>query len=70
MPITLIVGVLALNLFMAGLLAFMLDTSKARKEAEVRTTVANLALLLEKKCQQFGQANRPVAAGHQELPRA
>jgi diguanylate cyclase (GGDEF)-like protein/PAS domain S-box-containing protein len=43
----LIAAVLALNLFIAGLLAYALLEAKARKEQEVRTTVENLALLLD-----------------------
>ena len=40
-------AVLLLNLFMVGLLAYTLDTARERKEAEVRTTVEDLALLLD-----------------------
>lgn len=44
---TLVATVVALNLFVSGLLLYALDASKDRKEHEVRTTVENLALLLD-----------------------
>lgn len=44
---TIIVAVAIVNIFMIGLLALALDTARERKEAEVRTTVENLALLLD-----------------------
>ena len=43
----LLAGVLLLNLFIVGLLAYTLHASKVRKEEEVRTMVENLALLLD-----------------------
>ena len=43
----LIATVLALNLFIAGLLGYAMLEAKSRKEREVRTTVENLALLLD-----------------------
>ena len=43
----LIATVLALNLFVAGLLGYAMLEAKSRKEREVRTTVENLALLLD-----------------------
>ncbi|WP_282810939.1 bifunctional diguanylate cyclase/phosphodiesterase [Thauera humireducens] len=43
----LIAGVLLLNLFILGLLAYTLHASKVRKEEEVSTMVENLALLLD-----------------------
>lgn len=39
--------VVVLNLFVAGLFGYALNASKMRKEQEVRTTVENLALLLD-----------------------
>jgi len=39
--------VVVLNLFVAGLFSYALSASKERKEQEVRTTVENLALLLD-----------------------
>ena len=45
--LALIAAVVVLNLFIAGLLAYTLAAAKARKEQEVRTTVENLALLLD-----------------------
>lgn len=45
--LALIATVLALNLFIFGLLAYALDAAKDRKEEEVRTTVENLVLLLD-----------------------
>ncbi|MBB5217121.1 bifunctional diguanylate cyclase/phosphodiesterase [Parapusillimonas granuli] len=44
---TIIAAVVIVNLFMIGLLMLALDTARERKEAEVRTTVENLALLLD-----------------------
>ena len=43
----LLAGMLLLNLFIVGLLAYTLHASKVRKEEEVRTMVENLALLLD-----------------------
>ncbi|ENO87025.1 bifunctional diguanylate cyclase/phosphodiesterase [Thauera linaloolentis] len=43
----LVATVVVLNLFVCGMLAHALGNSKARKEAEVRTTVENLSLLLD-----------------------
>ena len=43
----LIATVLALNLFIAGLLGYAMLEAKSRNEHEVRTTVENLALLLD-----------------------
>lgn len=43
----LVAAVVILNLFMTGLLAYTLHASRQRKEAEVRTTVENLSLLLD-----------------------
>ena len=43
----LIGAVLAVNIFLVVLLTYTLQESKARKELEVRTTVQNLALLLD-----------------------
>ena len=45
--LALIATVLALNVFVAGLLAYALSAAKERKEQEVRTTVENMALLLD-----------------------
>lgn len=45
--LALIATVLALNVFVAGLLAYALSAAKERKELEVRTTVENMALLLD-----------------------
>ncbi|HRJ25385.1 MAG TPA: hypothetical protein PLZ11_15675, partial [Thauera sp.] len=45
--IALVATVLALNLFIAGLLAYTLEVAKERKEEEVRVTVENLSLLLD-----------------------
>jgi diguanylate cyclase (GGDEF)-like protein/PAS domain S-box-containing protein len=45
--VALIATVMALNAFVAGLLAYALAEAKARKEQEVRTTVENMALLLD-----------------------
>ena len=46
--LALIATVLALNVFVAGLLAYALSAAKERKEQEVRTTVENMALLLDR----------------------
>lgn len=46
--IFLVFTVVILNIFMISLLAFTLHTSREREEAEVRTSVENLSLLLEK----------------------
>ena len=43
----LVVSVVALNLFIVALVAMALTESRTRKEAEVRTTLENLALLLD-----------------------
>ena len=45
--LALIATVLALNVFVAGLLAYALSAAKERKEQEVRSTVENMALLLD-----------------------
>ena len=45
--LALILTVLALNGFIGGLLAYALSAAKERKEQEVRTTVENMALLLD-----------------------
>ncbi|MFU2488823.1 EAL domain-containing protein [Thauera sp. WH-1] len=45
--LALIATVLALNAFTGGLLAYALSAAKERKEQEVRTTVENMALLLD-----------------------
>lgn len=45
--LALIATVLALNAFIGGLLAYALSAAKERKEQEVRTTVENMALLLD-----------------------
>jgi diguanylate cyclase (GGDEF)-like protein/PAS domain S-box-containing protein len=45
--LTLVVSVVALNLFIVALVAMALTESRTRKEAEVRTTLENLALLLD-----------------------
>jgi diguanylate cyclase (GGDEF)-like protein/PAS domain S-box-containing protein len=45
--LALIFTVLALNIFVASLLAYALSAAKERKEQEVRTTVENMALLLD-----------------------
>ncbi len=44
----LLLTVAVMNIFMISLLAYTLQTSRERKEAEVRTIVENLTLLLEK----------------------
>ena len=43
----LITTILAVNIFVIGLLAFALSMAKVRKEQEIRTTVENVALLLD-----------------------
>lgn len=43
-----VLTVVIMNIFMIALLAYTLQTSRERKEAEVRTNVENLTLLLEK----------------------
>ena len=48
MWVVLVATVVLLNVFMAALLAYTLDKSRERKEAEVRKTVENLALLLDR----------------------
>lgn len=53
----LIATVLALNAFIAGLLGYAMLEAKARKEREVRTTVENLALLLD---QSVGSSVREI----------
>ena len=45
--LALVATVVALNLFLVGLLTVALGEAKLRKEAEVRTTVDNLARLLD-----------------------
>ena len=45
--LALIATVLALNVFVAGLLAYGLSAARERKEEEVRSTVENMALLLD-----------------------
>ncbi|HAF55998.1 MAG TPA: GGDEF domain-containing protein [Thauera sp.] len=45
--LVLIATVLALNVFIGGLLAYAMSAAKERKEQEVRTTVENMALLLD-----------------------
>ncbi|HRP24480.1 MAG TPA: EAL domain-containing protein [Thauera sp.] len=45
--LALIATVLGLNAFIGGLLAYALSAAKERKEQEVRTTVENMALLLD-----------------------
>ena len=45
--LALVATVVALNLFIVGVFTVALGEAKARKEAEVRTTVENLALLLD-----------------------
>ena len=52
-----IATVLALNAFIAGLLGYAMLEAKARKEREVRTTVENLALLLD---QSVGSSVREI----------
>ena len=48
MWVVLVATVVLLNVFMAALLAYTLDKSREREEAEVRKTVENLALLLDR----------------------
>ena len=60
----LLVTVLALNLFMAGLLVYTLDASYKRKMAEVRTGVTNLALMLD---HSIAGAAREISLVVQEL---
>src|SRR5690606_20675478 len=43
----LLITVVALNLFMGALLAYTLHASYQRKMVEVRTSVANLALMMD-----------------------
>ncbi|ENU82013.1 hypothetical protein F975_00096 [Acinetobacter sp. ANC 3789] len=43
-----VLTVVIMNIFIITLLAYTLHTSRERKEAEVRTNVENLTLLLEK----------------------
>ena len=46
--IILVLTVMIINIFMISLLAYTLHTSREREEAEARTSVENLTLLLEK----------------------
>ena len=46
--ILLVLTVVIMNMFMISLLAYTLDTSRERQEAQVKASVENLTLLLEK----------------------
>jgi len=55
--LTLITTVLAINIFLAGLLAYALNETKHAQERDVRKTVENLAIVLD---QNIGQATSKI----------